>query len=136
MRPLGAAMTGFLLLLALTVPALAGVELESEPATVGEEATIVVTDDDGPVKGREVTATYYPGSAVKRLEKVGRTDDRGRVAWTPELAGLVELGAGEGNTKTIGVRFDGMPTGALVIFLLASFLLVGGIVFGVRRMNK
>ncbi len=123
-----------LALVALAGEAAAGLELVAPPATAGEEALIRLTDGGSPVAGRPVTATYYPASAVSRVEEIGRTSEAGELRWTPRLAGLVELAAGEVKT-TVGVRFASMPGSALAVFLVAALLLWGGVAFGASRMR-
>jgi hypothetical protein len=123
------------IVLAFTPLALAGIELDTEPAVVGNEVTLtVLSQGKQPAADAPVKVTYYPNSEIKRTVEVGRTDERGQLRWTPEHAGLSTIAAGE-QTKTIGVRFDGMPLGALVVFLIAGTLLFGGIAFGVSRLR-
>lgn len=123
-----------LVVLLLAAEARAGLELEAPPAVEGREVTIRLTDESGPVRGRAVTATYYPGSAVPQVVELGETSAEGEVRWTPRHAGLVELAAGEVKS-TVSVRFASMPVSALVVFLVAATLLWGGVALGASRMR-
>ena len=84
---------------------------------------------------------YYPNSAVAtEPQSIGSTDQAGRLQWIPLHPGMASVGFlqtdDQGNSsisaaKTISVRFNGLPTLGLVVFLVAFVMLFGGIGLGV-----
>lgn len=112
---------------------------------VNKPATVTVTADKQPLNGARIAATYYPSSKVAFtvIEKL-RTDTGGTLQWKPTHPGLVivKLVKEDGKDKegkpkyktlassTVGVRYSGIPLGGLVVFLVAGFLLFGGMTFG------
>ena len=89
----------------------------------------VVTDSTTPLDGWTVSAVYYPGSTVERVDSVGVTDSTGKTSWTPKFAGIVALKASREEmsaSKNVGVQYPGVPAGAVIVFLLAGAILLGG----------
>lgn len=114
--------------------AMAGLELDTKTVVVGNEITITATKNDAPLAHEPLEVTYYPNSEIKRIVEVGRTDEAGRINFVPEYAGITSLAVGD-QSKTIAVRFDSMPVGALIVFLFAGTLLIGGIALGVKKLR-
>lgn len=126
-----------LCLTTLASPVWGGVAVESDPVVVGQQTQVVVTGDDGPMAETQVKVTYYPNSKLERTIEVGKTDAEGKVAWSPEMAGLAKLDAGkEGGSLSLGVRFDGLPISGLIVFLCAAAMLFGGTLFGSLQLLK
>ena len=124
-----------LFVITLAPMAFADIELDRAPAVIGHEVTLtIVSQNKQPAVDTPVSVTYYPNSEIKRTVELGRTNAEGQLRWTPEHAGLSTISADE-QSKTFGVRFDGMPPGALVVFLIAGTLLFGGISIGVSRLR-
>src|SRR5690606_11937455 len=66
------------------------------PPRAGQETTLTLTDlRERPVAGATVQVVYREGLGGERQRAVGITDSRGRVRWTPELSGVVEIRAGD-----------------------------------------
>ena len=138
--------TGFLMVaIAVGVSLLAGtvsadVVLREKYPTEGENTELFIQADDGsPVSGAAVTVTYRPGSSVEATEEVGTTGPSGRLAWTPQTAGIASVNAvwDGGDTSTnISVKFGGAPAGGLIIMVLAGLLLVGGSIVRITRVLR
>ena len=121
----------------LTLALLLGVAVGAETLSVDREMlvrdrqTVVrVLDETGlPASGRIVTADYFPNSMVERTDSLGVSDSTGMVRWTPEFAGIVTLGASKDGASTslsVSVRFPGVPAGAVLVFIAAGVILLGG----------
>jgi hypothetical protein len=139
------AQTFLVLLIALSFSSWAQAEVHgsTEPFVEGESTTLEITDGDGNrVDGAELKVVYYPGSDVEHRESVGTTNAAGEVEWTPHFAGLARIewslpGADEmSEARVIGVRYQRMPKPALAMFLVALFMLFGGLIIGVTRMKR
>lgn len=137
-----------LLLLALSlVPtaARAGVEPADGTLREGAATSLVITRADGtPAAGAAVVATYRPGSNIPHEVALGTAGEDGRLAWTPEQAGLVTVSATapaagelaeETSSVNLSVRHAGTPVGGLVIMLLAGIILYGGVFRGFRNLG-
>jgi len=133
-----------LLLLGVLGPASARAGIDTTPAvpTEGESTRIAVTDADGaPVEGAVVQAVYRPQSEVEHVEEVGVTTEAGTLSWTPSGAGVVTLEAvlpaEEGTvSKSIPVRFRGVPWTGLLTLVLAGLILYGSVFRGFRTLNS
>ena len=131
----------------------ATLSLESEAwARRGHPTTLVARDDDAPLPGVDVYVTYAPGSEVSERALLGRTDDAGRVGWTPARGGVVtveawrphEVDPDEGCAERPGddgelavraqlqVRYPSPPGGALAMLTIAGTILLGGLFLSVR----
>jgi len=123
------------------VPAGAGIDTTPSIPTQGETVRVVFTDAEGaPVAGALVRAVYRPQSEVERTEEIGTTDAAGLVSWTPTGAGIVNLEAVPAADRTavsrsIPVRFRGIPLTGLVILLLAGLILYGSVFRGFRSLT-
>ena len=127
-------------LMIVAVSAHASITLAEGQPVVGEQVQLELSGEEGPLAEVEVVATYYPGSRVSYEETIGKTDSAGHLEWKPTTPGLVTLKAGCSKddagkesckaTKTVSVRYDGLPVSGLAVFLAATFLLTGGILFG------
>jgi hypothetical protein len=118
----------------------ADVVLREKYPTEGESTELFIQADDGsPVSGAAVTATYRPGSSVEAVEEVGTTGPSGRLAWTPQTAGIVSVNAvwEDGSTSSnISVRFASAPAGGILIMIVAGLLLVGGSIVRITRVLR
>jgi hypothetical protein len=106
-------------------------------ATIGHGADLVegtarvvtIRPDSGETAaGWTITATYFPNSSIARIDTVGTTDSIG-VTWKPSFAGIVALKASQGRksiSANVSVKFPGIPAGAILVFLVAGTILLGG----------
>ena len=124
----------------LSSAASADVVLREKYPTEGENTELFIQADDGtPVSGAAVSVTYRPGSSVEATEAVGTTGPSGRLAWTPQTAGIVSVNAawdGGSTSANVSVKFGGTPAGGLLIMVLAGLLLVGGSIFRIMRVLR
>ncbi|HHO52478.1 MAG TPA: hypothetical protein ENK18_16825 [Deltaproteobacteria bacterium] len=112
-----------MILVSVLAAAHAAITLEAPPV-LGEETVVVVLDAEGhPRAGQTVRVVHRRGLAAQREFAVGITDGRGRVRWTPQMAGLARVRAGE---EPLDVRIDWTlePTS---IPLLLGLLSLGGL---------
>lgn len=112
------------------------ISYETPALVLGRGVDLAVSGKKGRLAGIEVKAVYYPKSEVAQVRTIGRTNVAGVVRWKPEFAGLVQLVAGQKKAakKTlVSVRYTGLPISGLVVFLVASLILIGGLVFGASR---
>jgi hypothetical protein len=135
----------FVILAVVVVSVLAGaasadVVLREKYPTEGENTELFIQADDGtPVSGAAVTVVYRPGSSVEATEAVGTTGPSGRLAWTPQTAGIASVNAvwdGGDTSANVSVKFGGAPAGGLIIMVLAGLLLVGGSVVRIMRVLR
>lgn len=101
------------------------------PPREGDSLTIRVTDDGVALAATPVVATYGPGSQLAREVEVGTTDAAGQLSFVPDAFGLLAVTVGDEST-TLSVRAAGVPPLAVVVFALASSLLVTLVVVGFR----
>ncbi|MEM6926003.1 MAG: hypothetical protein AAF602_03665 [Myxococcota bacterium] len=112
------------LLLLVWGPAWAGITLETPPV-VGQEVVIAVTDAFGdPRSGETVRVHHGPGLAAERELAVGITDGRGRIRWTPSVAGVAELQVGADPHR---VRVAPQQVPVLTVLLTLLIGLAGGV---------
>lgn len=124
MRPLT-----FLLLLALAAPASAqAVTLAPEIPEVGQETTLRLAQP-----ADYVVVTYRPNSIVAERDtiRIGGFDS---VKWTPERAGVVQIGLPDGGSQNVSVRFTGVPLSGLLILIFAGTILFGGAIFAMKKL--
>ena len=118
----------------------ADVVLREKYPTEGENTELFIQADDGtPVSGAAVSVIYRPGSSVEATEAVGTTGPSGRLAWTPQTAGIVSVNAtwdGGSTSANVSVKFGGAPAGGLIIMVLAGLLLVGGSIVRIMRVLR
>lgn len=119
----------------------AEVSVSEEVLTRGRAVTATVVDESGaPVVDGVVRALYFPNSKVEREVEVGTTDAAGQVEWTPSHPGIAVLSASSDDTShgssSYSVRFDGVPASGLAVFVVAATILLGGLVFGIRRLQS
>lgn len=91
------------------------------PPAVGVASTVTLTDDIGrPIGGIAVHAVARPGLDGSTDTAIGVTDALGRVRWTPDRGGLVDLVA-EKATLHLAVPWPSPPaeTAALLALLVA-----------------
>lgn len=101
----------------------------------GETTEIRVEGADGqPLPGVALRARYRPNSETAHTAELGATDAAGRVAWTPDDAGVVLLEAGDTAAPLaqhrVSVRFGGFPPLGLLVMAVAAVLLFGGAALG------
>ena len=144
-RELVAATTVLLLVALPGIAAHADIEVSPTVPVQGREVTVRVTRDGEAAAGAAVKATYRPGSRVSHTEALGRTDDQGRLGWTPTDAGIVTLqadlpadGAAPAATvsRNLSVHFQGVPWSGVLIMILAGTILYGGVFLGFRRLTS
>jgi hypothetical protein len=140
MRPaiLGVTM---ILLLAVQIGTAQTIVLDTESLVQDGVTEIVIDSGEGNLAADMadwvVTAQYFPNSVVVRDEMVGETDSIGRVSWTPSHAGIVTLSAKRGEdsaSRSVSVKFPGLPGGAVVVFFVAGTILLGGAGWSLIRM--
>ena len=136
-------MIGFLAILALAAgvqtAAGASIDLEARNPVMGEPISLTVIPDDSAAAGWTVTANYFPNSVVEEAEEIGMTDSAGRVEWTPQHAGIVSLNAARGDDtakRAVGVAFSSLPGGAVLVFIIAGTILLGGAGWSLIRLME
>ena len=114
----------------------------------GETAELRVETTPHMAEGARVIVTYRPNSKVERTEVLTEhLSRRGLLAWVPSDEGIVMIhfeqtirdSAGDlvvdrrnGESRTLvaattcAVRFNGTPWSGVVVFSIASFVLLGG----------
>ncbi|MCB9681606.1 MAG: hypothetical protein H6733_09065 [Alphaproteobacteria bacterium] len=101
------------------------------PATVGEEVSVQLTDDDGgALAGETIRIVTAPGLHSEAERGVGITDSQGRVVWTPKASGPAILYAGDRPLVTVEVRPALPDASAIVPFLLLLVAAIGAIAYG------
>lgn len=100
----------------------------SERFPVVGKATSVST----PPAADAIDVVYSPSSRVEEKARVPvekltppRPNKPYLTPWIPDRAGVAQLSAG-GQSIKVSVRFDGVPTGGIVIMLIAGVILFGG----------
>ena len=98
------------------------------PPRVGEESVVEVLDEfERAEPGATVQVVHRPGLDGERQIAIGITDSRGRVRWTPEVAGVAVLRAGDRRTPVV-VGWTGVPpttASLLAMLMLAAVGLMG-----------
>jgi hypothetical protein len=118
----------------------AEITFDAKAMTRDESVLVILVDtarDD--VAGFALTAHYNPNSIVESVVEIGVTDSTGAVTWTPEHAGMVTLAARRGDvvvSRSVGVRFPALPGGAVVVFLFAGTVLLGGAGWSLVRLME
>lgn len=114
----------------------------------GSRMYMVILRGGKPVGGAQLVAVHLPGSEVEKVDEVGATREDGTIEWTPPWPGLVELTASlkrpgeEGKdivnktSKTISVRFEGLPWQGILVMLFAGGLLFGGMIISYRKLTS
>jgi hypothetical protein len=132
-----------LIVLSFASWAQADVHGATEPFVEGNQTTVTITDGEGrPVEDAQLDIVYYPGSDVEHRESAGATNADGEVEWTPHYAGLARLewtlpdAEKMSEARVVGVRYQRMPKPALAMFLIATFMLFGGLIVGASRMRR
>jgi hypothetical protein len=114
-----------------------GIQLDPTPRA-GVETVVTVLDGVGrPSPGVTVQAIHRPGLSSASETALGITDSLGRVRWTPEMGGVVELRAGTSELRT-SVAWEHPPEASVTLLAL---LLAGGVAavaygFSGRRLAK
>jgi hypothetical protein len=108
-----------LALAALSLPAAAQITASTEAPVRGEPIQLTF---DAPVD--TFTVTYRPGAVTATSESIA-TGGLTTVTWTPERAGVVQIGA-DGATQNLSVRFTRAPIPGLLVMLVAGLVLFGG----------
>lgn len=131
------------LLLALSVLSVthvgfaATILVSPEMPVVETDVWLEFRDDAGsPVAGVPLSATYSPGAELARKDDACTTGADGRCMWQPRRPGIVLVSSDDGAHTVISVKYRAMPVASLLVFLCAGFLLVGGMIFGVRRLTS
>jgi len=108
-----------------------GADIRVDPAPVqGEDTVVVVTDPDGrPLPGETVRVVHRPNLDGERELAIGISDGFGRVAWTPEQAGVTRLRAGD---SVIGLRvgWANLPSTTFTVGALGLLLSLLSLAFG------
>ncbi len=103
---------------------------------------VVSVTPDAPTRGEPVTVTfsapvdtvkvtYRPGAVTAFTETFTPGSDV--FEFTPERAGVVSVAAG-GTSKSLSVRFVGVPLGGLIVMILAGLILFGGAAISLRAL--
>ena len=102
------------------------------PAVEGVATVLVVSDADGNHRGGEtVRVVHRPGLSGEREIAIGITDGLGRVRWTPEIAGVALLKAGD-EVLPLRIGWPGVPLQTAVLFGLLTLAGVWSVLFGLR----
>lgn len=113
----------------------AAITLEPPPV-VGQQSTIVVLSDEGePAPGRTVQVMHRPGLAGETEEAIGITDGLGRVRWTPSMAGVSVLQAGE-ESVPIQVGWAAAPWNTLSWLMLLILASLAGLAYDQSKRRR
>lgn len=112
-----------------------GIGIKDNYPLKGQAIQIYVSHATMPLERFQVSVTYRPNSMVSRTEELGNPDANGYLTWTPKDAGVTILKAtlpGSKDkdlsfSKQVSVRYGSFPLMGLMIFLLASLTLFGGL---------
>lgn len=96
------------------------------PAVQGQELGLQINRADRPIIGQPMVEIVFAGAVDARQRTIGTTDAAGRLLWTPEEAGLVQLELG-GERVGVAVAPAGPVSGAATLGALALGL---ALVFG------
>jgi hypothetical protein len=105
-----------------------------DTAKTGSDTTTPPTPR--PLANLEIHATYFPNSSVERVQVIGVTDSEGWLQWIPQYAGLAKLAIASPKYKAsriVSIYYTGLPISGLLIFLLASTVLFGAMVYGFKQ---
>lgn len=109
----------------------AQVQIEPPPV-VGVQTVVSVVDSAGQGRpGETVRVVHRPGLDGERELAIGITDGFGRVAWTPDQAGVATVRAGASITP-VRISWVGLPTGTLAVAGVTLALAVFSMMFGFR----
>ncbi len=117
----------FFLLLALPVAA-QPITPSTEKPVVGVPMTLRF---DAPVD--TVFVTYRPNSAVARRDTV-RLGESASMKWTPERAGVVQIGLPSGASQNLSVRFSETPLSGILVLIVAGLILFGGAAWAMAKL--
>ena len=95
-----------------------------------QEVKLALTDADGqPRSGETVRVIHRPGIAGESELAIGISDGRGRVRWTPQVAGVATVRAGD---ETLSVRIEPAepPVASIVTLTLVALGAGGALAFG------
>ena len=123
-----------LLALLLTGVAQGGISV-IEPAEVGHETWVTVTNQDVPAPGETVTVVHRPGIAGEHEIAIGITDAMGRVRWTPSSAGLSTVHA-DGHILRLHVHSLLPPPSAVTMLGLITMGGLASLIYGLRRRKE
>lgn len=116
--------------------ALASAEIVLDPPPrVAETSVITITRDGEPRAGATVRAILRPGLDRESEIAIGITDSRGRVRWTPDVAGVIEIRA-DGEQQRARVAWAGQQLGTAMILALLGALGLGATAIGWRRLTR
>lgn len=143
----------FLVLLtgALTLPVLATEEIptiglsEAYPLK-GQEVQVLISHASYPhLENFTVTVTYRPNSDASQVEVLGNPNDNGIITWKPRHAGITTITAEAPAfetfeevklSKNVSVRFGAFPPLGILIFVLATLTLFGGLIVVLLKTTK
>lgn len=115
---------------------LVGVALATEPiavdppAAVGAPSMVTLTDDLGrPIGGVAIHAIARPGLDGATDTAIGVTDGLGRVRWTPDRGGLVDLVADK-VTLHLAVPWPSPPAETIALTALLAAAALSAIAWG------
>ncbi|MBT9546460.1 MAG: hypothetical protein IV090_13810 [Candidatus Sericytochromatia bacterium] len=125
----------FFSLQAIATPEKPGIGIKDNYPLKDQAIQIYVSHATVPLERFQVSVTYRPNSMVSRTEELGHPDANGYLNWTPKDAGVTILKAtlpGSKDkdlnfSKQVSVRYGSFPLMGLLIFLLASLTLFGGL---------
>jgi hypothetical protein len=120
---------------AWATPEKPGIGIKDNYPLKDQAIQIYVSHATVPLERFQVSVTYRPNSMVSRTEELGNPDTNGYLSWTPKDAGVTILKAtlpGSKDkelsfSKQVSVRYGHFPPMGLLIFLLASLTLFGGL---------
>lgn len=121
--------------LAWATPEKPGIGIENNYPLKGQPIQIFVSHATAPLEQFQISVTYRPNSMVSRTEELGHPDANGYLSWTPKDAGVTILKATVPGSKDkdlsfskqVSVRYGHFPLPGMLIILLASLTLFGGL---------
>lgn len=117
--------------------AFGGITTDSPPVQ-GTATVVVLTDGDGRPRGGEtVRVVHRPGLQGDREVAIGITDGLGRVRWTPDVAGVAEIRAGQEHLA-LQIGWPGIPLDSAVLLVLLGIagLGAGGYGLGLGKRSR
>jgi len=132
---------GIALVYVATASAVGAASIDTGPETPmrGKPGRVAIASTDGADSAWSVSIAYFPNSVIEHVDSLGRTDAGGAIEWTPRFAGLATITAIRGDDTTsqaISIRFPGMPGAALIVFLVAGAILLGGAGWSLAKLTR
>lgn len=112
-----------------------GVTITPAPQIDVETVVTVLDAEESPRVGRTVSVIHRPGLDGQQELAIGITDARGRVRWTPEIAGVATLHVDD-QELDLTVAWPQIPTNTATLLTLLGFAGTAAMLFGLFRRRR